>query len=62
MEGKYLKHYRVEYEGHVWHLDAKVWPSRGNRKGRLKVYRIHGDINQVSLLKEALENEVYGMV
>lgn len=39
-----LKHYRIEHEGHVWHIDAKIWPSSGNRKGLLRVYRVHGDI------------------
>jgi hypothetical protein len=62
MEGKYLKNYRVEYEGNVWYIDAKIWPLRGNRSGKLKVYRIDGDINKVGLLKEALYNEfIYAM-
>lgn len=50
-----LRNHRIEHEGVVWRIDAKVWPASGNRKGLMKVYRIHGDVTKMSLFKEAVE-------
>jgi hypothetical protein len=46
-----LNHHRVEHEGIVWNIDAKFDPATNT----LKVYRVHGDVTQTKLLKEALE-------
>ena len=46
-----LKDYRIEHEGIVWTIDGK-W-DRATKQ--LKVYRVHGDVTQPELLKEALE-------
>lgn len=50
-----LKNHRIEHEGKVWHIDGKIWPPSGNRRGLLKVYRIHGDVTDMKLFREAVE-------
>ena len=43
---------RVEHEGHVWHIDGKSDPDMKI----LKVYRVHGDVSNPNLLREALQS------
>ena len=43
-----LKNHRIEHEG-------VGWRGSGNRPGHMRVYRIRGDINQMPLLREALD-------
>jgi hypothetical protein len=46
-----LNHHRIEHEGEVWNIDGKFDPATKT----LKVYRVHGDVTKVALLKDALE-------
>ena len=41
---------RIEHEGNVWHIDAKLDPTTN----KLKVYRVYGDITNQTLVNEAI--------
>lgn len=43
-------HERIEHEGNVWHIDAKLDPATG----KLNVYRVHGDVTNEAGLNEAI--------
>lgn len=51
------RNHRITHEGHVWRIDAKAWHPTGNRPGLFRVYRIHGDITNQKVLREALQLE-----
>ena len=50
-----VRNKKIEYEGHIWHIDAKAFYS-SDGKGTLRVYRVHGDINHPHLM-DALQIE-----
>ncbi len=43
-------HERIEHEGDVWHIDAKLDPATG----KLTVYRVYGDVTKRAALDEAI--------
>jgi hypothetical protein len=45
-------HARIEHEGHVWHVTAKLDPA----KGTIQVSRIYGDVTQPEKFAEAISN------
>ena len=52
MREKTINGRRVEHEGIVFTWDGKI------RDGRVKVYRIHGDINQMEAIQDGIALDV----